>query len=413
MSSRCLVFPCRPPADVGLKRRFLERLGESAPVLVPCSALTRSLLLELGKLFLLILPLVTAAVVALLLCEVGLQNNLGLANCFRIVPFVLPRALAYTVSASWMFTVCAVYGSAAASNEVLALQSLGISPLRLLRLPLAISACLAVPTAWLMDIGDSRAKACIEAVAIESATDTAYRNLRCAKSCGNKNVSIAVRDVQGTQLIQPVVFYTPPDSTRHVVATAESGELGYDPHTREMRVVLVNGSVASDDRATLRFPETFVIRLPLGSTGPKPIGHYATIWELPGAIAEQERFVRKLEEQLQRVTSDPETTPEAQRGLGQQLARERHRLFRLQTYPHRRWSQGFCCLSFTLFGWPLAVRLRLKDMYTTFFLAFMPVVLFFYPCEMLCAKNDGLPPYSLWLCHGALMLAGLCLFRKL
>ena len=117
VSSRCLVFPCRPPADVGQKRRFLERLGESALVLVPCSALTRSLLLELGKLFLLILPLVTAAVVALLLCEVGLQNNLGLANCFRIVPFVLPRALAYTISASWMFTVCAVYGSAAASNR--------------------------------------------------------------------------------------------------------------------------------------------------------------------------------------------------------------------------------------------------------------------------------------------------------
>ena len=44
---------------------------------------------------------------------------------------------------------------------------------------------------------------------------------------------------------------------------------------------------------------------------------------------------------------------------------------------------------------------------TLFFLAFLPVVLFFYPCEMFCAKNDGLPHYSLWSCQAVLIRAGL------
>jgi lipopolysaccharide export system permease protein len=406
-------FPRKPLSYFTQTRPFRERLGESALLLLAGSTFTRSVLFELCKTFLLLLLAVTTVIVGLLLYEVSLQNNLGLATCLRVVPFVLPRALAYTISAAWLFAICAVYGSAAASNELLALQSSGISPFRLFLAPLAIAACLSLPTTWLMDIGDSRAKDGIEEVALQSATDIAYRSLRSTKSCRGKNAAIAVRDVKGTQLIQPVVFCDFPGEEGPLVGTAERAELDYDAEKREMRVVLVNGSITRNDDTTLRFPQTFVIRTRLGNIGPKLIGHNATLWELPGAIADQQQLVLDLKEQLKRSTSNREAASDDDQKLHSQLARAQFRLFRLKTYPHRRLSQGLCCLSFTIFGWPLAVLLRFKDTVTTFFLAFLPVVLFFYPCEMFFAKNEGLPPYSLWSCHVVLILAGLYLFRKL
>jgi lipopolysaccharide export system permease protein len=93
----------------------------------------------------------------------------------------------------------------------------------------------------------------------------------------------------------------------------------------------------------------------------------------------------------------------------------RHRLFRLQTEPWRRWANGFSCFFFVVAGIPLAIRLRNSDVLTSFFLCFLPILLVYYPLLAFGvdrAKGGVLPPYTVWLGNVFLLLAGLWLLRK-
>ena len=376
------------------------------------SILTQSLLVDLGLTFAVAVAATTAFVLALLAYETILSYDVGLLTCSRLLPLLMPRALSYTISASWLFAICVVYGARAATNELVALASLGISPLRMFVMPLTIAAGLALPTSWLMDIGDSWAKDRIQEVALASAVDNAYHRLRSSRSfCGN-HVSIAVQDVEGRQLVRPLVSYTPPDEHQAIIGTAESGRLSYDSASRQIRVVLQDGSVSFADRTALHFSDTFVIRLALSDAGRKPARHLS-FRQLPEAIAAQAETVRTLEQQARAMEEPQRSVTDADPALGERLDRARYGLFRLRMFWHRCLSQGLCCLSFTAFGWPLAVRLRCKDAVTTFFLCFLPVLFWFYPAEIVCAKSGLFPSYSLWSCHAVLILAGLFLLRKL
>ena len=396
--------------------RVAARPGELLLQLLP-SALTRSVLLELGKTFLTSLVVITSLVIVILLGEVNLQYDLGVGTCFRLMPFVLPRALAYAVSAAWMFAVCTVFGSMAASNELLALKAAGISPFRLVRPALVFAAGLTFPTIWLMDVANSRAKDGIQQVVIESAPDIAFRSLRSTGSFRSKNLSLAVTDVQGQKLIQPTVLFYPSGEDCHLTAMAELAELECDPRQQQGCLRLVNGTATNNAGYTLRFSDAVAFPVSFGDLNRNAIFQHYTLQELPGAIAVQRRRVHQLEALLERNTagaSTPERTAARERTqpLCQQLAEERYSLFRLKCFQHRRCSQGFCCLSFTIFGWPLAVLLRRKNIVTTFFLSFLPILLFFYPMEFQLARMSSLPPGSLWLCHVILILAGLCLFCR-
>ena len=57
-------------------------------------------------------------------------------------------------------------------------------------------------------------------------------------------------------------------------------------------------------------------------------------------------------------------------------------LYRLDLVPWRRWANGFSCLFFVMVGAPFAIRLRNADMWTTFGLCFLPILLVYYPLLM-------------------------------
>jgi lipopolysaccharide export system permease protein len=91
------------------------------------------------------------------------------------------------------------------------------------------------------------------------------------------------------------------------------------------------------------------------------------------------------------------------------------RIHRLQTEPWRRWATGFSCFFFVMVGAPLAIRLRNSDLWTSFAICFLPILLVYYPLLALGvdrAKDGALPPYSVWLGNVILLLAGLWLMRK-
>jgi lipopolysaccharide export system permease protein len=66
-------------------------------------------------------------------------------------------------------------------------------------------------------------------------------------------------------------------------------------------------------------------------------------------------------------------------------------------------------------GAPLAIRLRNADIWTSFGLCFLPILLVYYPLLMYGldrAKIGVLPPYCVWLGNLVLLVAGCLMVRR-
>src|SRR5262245_27258017 len=94
--------------------------------------LTRYISTELfGRLAVVLVGLTLTLVLAVVAVEAK-RMGLGVGPTLRLLPFVLPTALAYATPCAMLFTVCLIYGRMSADNEVVATKALGISPVALL-----------------------------------------------------------------------------------------------------------------------------------------------------------------------------------------------------------------------------------------------------------------------------------------
>ncbi len=148
----------------------------------------------------------------------------------------------------------------------------------------------------------------------------------------------------------------------------------------------------------------------------------AAMHDIPVRIERHREEMRNLQQQLaaeaayQMLTGDfaglagpPWTTNQ------RRLQDAQYQLYRLKLVPWRRWANGFSCLFFVMVGAPLAIRLRNADMWTSFGLCFLPILLVYYPLLMYGldrAKCGVLPPYTIWLGNIVLLAAGGWMLRK-
>jgi lipopolysaccharide export LptBFGC system permease protein LptF len=378
--------------------------------------LTRFILRELCKTFGIALSALTFLLIGFLLAEAKIEYGLGPSTSMQLVPFVLPRALAYSLSAAWLLSVVIVYGSMSMSNELLAISASGISPLRPLKTAFAFAALLTIPAIWLMDLGNSWGKDGIHRVVFESAADIAYRRLRADKSFSSKHLSVWVKGIEGHELIEPTILFSPSGKVQFS-ARAEVGTLDLDEHERELVVQLSNGLATTQNDESLRFPDDLTLRIPLRDAIGIDFGQNYTLRQLPAKIESQAQRVQQLEQQNLRQKADLAIAADTKhaddrRELEKQLEGERFNLFRLRCFQHRRISQGFCCFSFTIFGLPLAILLRGRDLTSRFFLSYLPIIMFFYPFEFRLARMSSLPPYTIWACHAVLIVGGIFLLRR-
>lgn len=68
-----------------------------------------------------------------------------------------------------------------------------------------------------------------------------------------------------------------------------------------------------------------------------------------------------------------------------------------------------------MIGTPLAIRMRNADLWSSFAVCFLPILIIYYPLLALGvdrAKAGELPPYSVWLGNVILAVAGLWIMRK-
>jgi lipopolysaccharide export system permease protein len=357
----------------------------------------------------------------------AIQNGLGFAQIVPLLPYILPEALRFAVPGTTLFAACSVFGRMAATNEVVAVKAMGISPLVLLRPVLVMSCLLSFASLWLNDLAVSWGRDGIRRVIIESVEEIAYNMLRAQRSYGNNRFSISVMRVEGQTLVNPTISFQPSGDKPAVVMNAESGRLETNPEENSLTLVMQNGSVKIGDEYRVQVPGEMRQEIPLpDATSGKGLDEggpsQTPMWRIPAEIESVIAKTANTREQLaaraayQMLTGDfDELLSKRWHEEHSRLAEADSRLHRLYTEPHRRWANSLSCLCFVLVGAPLAIRLRNSDFLTSFFLCFMPILLAYYPLLAWGtdrAKTGSLPPYTVWLGDIILVLAGLWILRK-
>lgn len=389
--------------------------------------LSRYILAELLKVFLVTLLGMTFVLLLAGIAQEAVREGLGVLPILRLIPYFLPNALVYAVPGTILFAVCSVYGRMSADNEMVAAKSVGISPMAFLTPGLILAFFISLLAVWLNDVAASWGQRGVDRVVLQSVEQIAYGLLSTHRSYSSPRFSINVVDVRGRKLINPTLTFNASEDSPPFTLVAEEAELRLNADKSMLSILLTNSEFDWDDW-TGDIPGVAVQEIPLSAAsrkGGSSTSHAsATMQEIPQRVDEQLRLMQQMEQTFaceaafELMTGDFASLMGPQwNGYRLQLRDAESQLYRLQLVPWRRWANGFSCLFFVMVGAPLAIRLRNADIWTSFGLCFLPILLVYYPLLMYSldrAKCGELPPYMIWMGNLALLAGGSWLiFREL
>lgn len=387
--------------------------------------ITRHILLELLKIFLLASTAITVLMVLLFLVHEGWREQLTVWAILQLIPYTLPTSLCFAIPGTILFAACVIYGRMSATNELVAIQAAGAPPWVALQPGFVLAFLLSLLTVFLNDLSVSWGRRGVYRVILHSSAQTIYTMLRTQGTFAKGRIYIDVDEVRGEDLINPFITRLSERDDEPLEMRAERARIFVDPVNDQLVIELVNGHVSVGTKLVFEcdhkeFP------VPLGDvtkktdSGDSPSN--MQLREIPSELVRHRRLLSQRRRELamrmatQSVTGDmvgithPRWSMELDR-----LQHDIYREHRLRAEPWRRWANGFSCLGFLLIGAPLAMVLRRFDFWTNFAICFLPILLLYYPLMMFGVsqtKSGALPPLTVWTGNVVLALIGLWLIRR-
>lgn len=382
--------------------------------------LTRYVLWEQVKIFFLALFALTLLMLIYGLYKESKDQGLGPLQLVRLIPFILPDMLRFTIPATSLFAATTVFSRMAGSNEVLAIKSLGISPLVILWPAFVLALLLSMLTFWVNEVAVTWGERGVRRVVIEAAEEIVYGVLRTQRSYSTKNFSINVKGIHDRTLINPTFTFEPGRDGRAVTVMAAKAELRAEDDV--LKISFHEGSFDAEGGYSYRF-DSLERDIPLAIAGEDD--------NLPpGRLS-----MRRLSSEYQRIEIALADYQESRcvevwwallSGNFESLMRhdwEREKLVvddwivhlhRLSTEPPRRLSNAASCLCFVLLGAPYAIWRRNGDFLSSFFTCFFPILLLYYPLLLVGveqAKSGTLPPIVVWSGNVVIAALGIWVLR--
>ena len=390
------------------------------------ATITRYVAWDLLTVFSRTLALLTAFFLLILIGTEAQRMNLGPGPTVQIMQYMLPLALAFAIPAASLFAVCFVYGRLSADNEVVAVKSLGISPMSLLWPAFVLAIVLSLIGVWINNVAYSWGQTGMQRVIIQSVEEIAYRLLRSQKSYSNPRFSIVVRDVQDRTLIRPIINFQQNNDMPPCTVTA--AEAVFRSNLERGTLILKLTDYEIDDGGGFVYKDSGEmeqeIPLAFASLKEQRTGspQQLPLSQIAGQVDEQRDEILRLQQALaaeagfELLSGDFDAlSSSAWETKCLALVDAQSRLNRLRTEPWRRWASGFSCLAFVMLGAPLAIRFRNSDYISTFGMCFVPILIGYYPLFMYGidqAKSGNLPPYSVWLANLVCGGIGLLFIRR-
>lgn len=387
--------------------------------------LTRYILWEVSLAFLLTLSSMTIFVFLALVGKEAVENGLGVTPILRLLPYMLPQAMQFAVPGAMLMAATSVYGRVSSSNEIVAIKSLGISPMVMLWPSIVLATLVSLGAVVLNDVAVSWGRGGVDRVILESLEEIAYGQLRTAKHFGIGKINVNVKQVEGHRLITPIIRMSAADGRESSIITADAAELHADVAAGTVSIKLYNAAGMLDGWNISHpgeFERSFSIEEFTGrGFGERKPTSYA-LSELRDAKANQVGHIESLRREMAadaaaallfgRMGDLSQQDWQARENNIAGAQNTRHKLF---IEPYRRWANGFSCLGFVLIGAPMAIRRRHGEFWGSFFACFLPILLVYYPMLVGCldrAKDGELPPQAVWLGNIVLAAWGVWLLRR-
>jgi lipopolysaccharide export system permease protein len=328
--------------------------------------------------------------------------------------------LVITIPVSLLLAVCVVYGRMTGNNEVVALKSLGINPWEMILPVLVIAFFFSLCTIYLQETAATWCRPHQLRVAATSLEDIVYGVLQKSRSYASKDFDISVMRVEGRKLLQPTITVHTRNHTQTVTIRAAEAELRIAPNLAGMIFTCRDAEMDIDGKISVSQKDEFVYTIPL----PPPIRpeyhrDWVAMWEISDLKAEIKSRLAKFEHERQELLAQHEPlSKETQAAIKARQADINYYkplLYRLETEPYRRVSNGFTCLCFTLIGAPVAMLWRHADILTNFFVCFLPILAVYYPLLMFgedLSTSGKLPPVFFWTANVSMLIPAYFLMRQ-
>ncbi|HEV3167773.1 MAG TPA: LptF/LptG family permease, partial [Isosphaeraceae bacterium] len=168
--------------------------------------LQRYVMGEVLRSFILALITITAIFVLFMVMAEAARAGLTPLDIVRLVPFIIPSSLPYTMPVALLFSVTVVFGRMAADNEVIAVKTAGLSAMAVLMPAFLIGLALSVLLLQISSDGIPRATHQAKKIVFNNVEDMFYKVLKKDREFPNPNwpFYIKVRDVEGKTMIAPI-----------------------------------------------------------------------------------------------------------------------------------------------------------------------------------------------------------------
>ncbi|MCA9232754.1 MAG: LptF/LptG family permease [Planctomycetales bacterium] len=388
--------------------------------------LSRYIVFDLLKVFSFTLISMTAFMFLVLIGKEAVEEGLGMLPILRLMPYMLPQAMQFAVPGAMLLATTSVYGRVAAANEIVAIKSLGISPMVLIWPTLILAGLVSFGAVVLNDVAVSWGRGGVQQVILESLEEIVYGRLRTTRSFSNDKLKVTVKHLEGKQLVQPTFLFFPSKDRDPWTITADYAELSANKTENSVLLTLTNADVDLGGKGSGYHPGLWELPISLadfnGQVGNSRSPSSLSLREIGPAKSEQTEQIDQLKQEMAADAAFALMTGrtfELSQRLWQQktsnVSSAQYNLQRLKTEPHRRWSNGFSCLCFVLIGAPMAVRRRHGEFWGSFFACFLPILLVYYPLLVGCvdqAKSGVFPPQAVWLGNLVLAVWGIWLMRR-
>ncbi len=361
------------------------------------------------------------------LAEESRDRGIGPEIVIQLVPYLIPKALMFAMPATCLFSVCVVFGRMAADNELVAIQSMGLSKSVIVLPVIVLAFAVSLFAVWLNDISFAWSYWGVERVVMQASDKIVYGVLKQEGSFRTDKFSIEVDGVEDRQLIRPTLTFH--SSGNNVLrASAASATLDANPETHSLVFTMNNGLVDAEGKASYRFDGQERREIQLKTPEQIAKSHddpgHLYLSQIGSAISKQGKQASDLRREsamlaaTHLMTGDfVGLTSSPWKARAEKIKDADFRYHRLHVVPHRRWANGFSCLAFVIIGIPVAMKLKTGNFATTFGICFLPILFVYYPLFMYGlngAKYLTLPPYAAWLGNAVCILVGaVLLFREL
>ena len=393
--------------------------------------LQRYVLNDLTRVFALIISVLTIMLVGIGVAGEASKNGLGMEQIIKIIPYIVPSLLPYTIPATFLLTVCIVYGRMAGDNEVTAIKAAGINAMAVLIPSFALGAVLSLGTFILTDQFIPWGRENIENVVTQAMEDIFLDLLRTKSEYHDAphGISIMVSAVgprrapgDRPKLIRPIFRYRL--ATGEVVTiSAREATIRFNLEEQEIELTLNDAEMEMPTGGYAKIPqERRTFPLP-AATDSRQAPRNMTIASIRKEMVALSRERRLISEKQMVGAVIAMTTGEFSKlaendpaAATRQEAERRERYNKLRTEIHGRISLSCSCIFFVLLGSPFSILYGRRQVLTNFALCFGPILAVYYPLVLvsmnLCRGGVINPIWGMWLANVTLAVLAMIVLRK-